>query len=86
MSNAFVDTLANPDEFVTLSLFAICIYSIETQLIDSASKTAAIFQIDKIDTQFVRLYESEKDLSSVVEDDVSMQTGVNDNFELAIHY
>ncbi len=61
--NAFADTLANPDEFITLSLFAICIYSIETQLIDSASKTAAIFQIDKIDTQFCRLYESEKDLS-----------------------
>jgi hypothetical protein len=63
VSNAFADTLANPDEFITLSLFAICIYSIETQLIDSASKTAAIFQIDKIDTQFCRLYESEKDLS-----------------------
>jgi hypothetical protein len=67
ISNAFVDTLANPDEFITLSLFAICIYSIETQLIDSASKTAAIFQIDKIDTQFCRLYESEKDLPNIQE-------------------
>ena len=64
VSNAFVDTLANPDEFITLSLFTICIYSIETQLIDSASKTAAIFQIDKIDTQFCRLYESEKEINT----------------------
>jgi hypothetical protein len=61
--NAFAETLTNPDEFITLSLFAICIYSIETQLIDSASKTAAIFRKDKIDTQFCSLYESEKDLS-----------------------
>lgn len=59
ISNAFVSTIANPDEFITLSLFTICIYSIETQLIDSQSKTSAIFMIDKIDTQFCRLYEPE---------------------------
>lgn len=48
VSNAFIDTLANPDEFITLSLFAICIHSIETELIDSATKTATVFKIDKI--------------------------------------
>jgi hypothetical protein len=42
VSNAFIDTLANPDEF------AICIHSIETELIDSATKTATVFKIDKI--------------------------------------
>ncbi|CAF0826478.1 unnamed protein product [Brachionus calyciflorus] len=59
ISNAFVSTLTNPDEFITLSLFTVCIYSIETQLIDSQNKTSAIFMIDKIDTQFCRLYDSE---------------------------
>lgn len=56
ITNAFSNALANPDEFITLSLFTICIYSIETQLIDSQTKTAAIFMIDRIDTQFMRLY------------------------------
>lgn len=57
ISNAFANTLANPDEFITLSLSTLCIYSIETQLIDSQSRTAAIFMIDKIDTQFCRLFD-----------------------------
>lgn len=57
ISNAFVSTLANPDEFITLSLLSICIYSIQTQLIDSQNRTNAIFMIDKIDSQFCRLYD-----------------------------
>lgn len=57
ISNAFANTLANPDEFITLSLSTLCIYSIETQLIDSQSRTAAIFMIDKIDSQFCRLFD-----------------------------
>ncbi len=56
--DAFANTLAKPDEFITLSLFTISIYDIETQLIDSLNKTTAIFLIDKIDTQFCRLFES----------------------------
>ena len=56
--DAFVNTLANPDDFITLSIFSIAIYNIQTQLIDSLSKTAAIFQIDKIDSQFCRLFNS----------------------------
>lgn len=57
ISNAFANTLANPDEFITLSLSTLCLYSIETQLVDSQSRTAAIFSIDKIDTQFCRLFD-----------------------------
>ncbi len=56
--DAFVNTLANPDDFITLSIFSIAIYNIQTQLIDSLSKTATIFQIDKIDSQFCRLFNS----------------------------
>lgn len=56
ISNAFTNTLANPDEFITLSLSTLCLYSIEIQLIDSQTRTVAIFMIDKIDTQFCRLF------------------------------
>ena len=59
ISNAFISTLANPDEFITLSLLSVCIYSIQTQLIDSQNRTNAIFMIDKIDSQFCRLYDAD---------------------------
>jgi len=58
VSNAFSNTLACPEEFMTLSLFTICVHSVQTQLIDSQNKTAAIFMIDKIETQFCRLFEN----------------------------
>ena len=50
VSNAFSHTLNNPEEFMALSLFTLCVHSVQTQLIDSQNKTAAIFMIDKIET------------------------------------
>lgn len=64
ISNAFTNTLENPDQFITLSLFTICINSIQTQLIDSPKRTSALFMIDQIVTQFSRLYD-EKNFGSV---------------------
>jgi hypothetical protein len=57
ISNAFTNTLENPDQFITLSLFTIYINSIQTQLIDSPKRTSALFMIDQITTQFSRLYD-----------------------------
>ena len=45
VSNAFSNTLQNPEEFMTLSLFTLCVHSVQTQLIDSQNKTAAIILI-----------------------------------------
>jgi hypothetical protein len=59
VSNAFSHTLNNPEEFMALSLFTLCVHSVQTQLIDSQNKTAAIFMIDKIESQFCRLFENE---------------------------
>ena len=50
VSNAFSHTLNNPEEFMALSLFTLCVHSVQTQLIDNQNKTAAIFMIDKIET------------------------------------
>lgn len=60
VANAFSTTLASPEEFMSLSLFTICIQSVQTQVIDSQDRSAAIFMIDKIESQFCRLYENDK--------------------------
>ena len=60
VANAFSKTQASPEEFMALSLFTICVHSIQTQVIDSQNRSAAIFMIDKIESQFSRLYENEK--------------------------
>jgi hypothetical protein len=55
--NMLIDTLTQPDELVTESLFILCMHKIETQLVDDSNqKTAAIFKIEQIDTQFRRLH------------------------------
>jgi len=58
VANAFTSTLASPEEFMALSLFTICVQSVQTQVIDSQNRSAAIFMIDKIESQFCRLYEA----------------------------
>jgi len=58
VANVFTSTLASPEEFMALSLFTICVQSVQTQVIDSQNRSAAIFMIDKIESQFCRLYET----------------------------
>jgi hypothetical protein len=60
ISNAFTNTLENPDQFITPTLFTIFINSIQTQLIDSPNRTSALFMINQIVTQFSRLYDEAK--------------------------
>ncbi|RMZ94796.1 hypothetical protein BpHYR1_010760 [Brachionus plicatilis] len=94
ISNAFVSTLANPDEFITLSLLSICIYSIQTQLIDCQNRTNAIFMIDKIDSQFCRLYDpdnlkkilSQNDGRSEMDKTVKLSCISNENSKTSIDY
>ena len=63
ISNAFTNTLENPDQFITLSLFSIYINSIQTQLIDSPKRMSSLFMIDQIVTQFSRLYDEKSTTS-----------------------
>jgi hypothetical protein len=59
--STMIESIANPDELRTESLFVLCMHKIETQLIDdSTHKTAAIFKIEQIDTQFRRLHTQEQ--------------------------
>ena len=55
-TSMLIDTLVHPDQLVNLSLFTICVHSIETQVSDSKNLKAAIFKINKIDSQFRRLH------------------------------
>lgn len=81
VANAFSNTLASPEEFMALSLFTFCIQSIQTQVIDSQNRSAAIFMIDKIESQFCRLYENEaKDKLVLNESNTSSyDTSTNNN-------
>jgi hypothetical protein len=57
-NNPLLDSIARPDELASLSLVTVALNSIETQLIDSRHTTAAIFKIDRIETQFRRLHDT----------------------------
>ena len=65
VANAFSNTLARPDDFITLSLFTICVHALRLELIDSQDKAAAIFTIDRVESQFSRLFEPQALANSV---------------------